>query len=277
MITNKNILITGAAGTIGSELVRQLAAENNIYGIDQNETELFILYEDQKTIAPIRTRIGDIRDKDTVEDIFLHFTPDIIFHTSALKHVSPAEHDPEEYVRTNILGTSQMVKAAKRNGVKTFVNISTDKVVNAECIMGLTKKIAEKIVKNAGYVSVRFGNVLGSRGSVIPIWQSQLSQGRNLTVTDPRMTRFVMTIPQAVSLVIRAAEIGQKGEVVILDMGEPVNVLELAKKVIRESGKDLGVDLIGIRPGEELHERLMTDAEASIATRHGDFHIIPLT
>lgn len=269
------ILVTGAAGSIGSELVRQLAKDNEVYALDHNETELFILYEGQKSTNPIKTRIGDIRDRETVNDTFESFRPDIVFHASALKHVTPAEHDPLEYVKTNIVGTSNVIRAAKRAGVRAFVNISTDKVVNAECIMGLTKKIAEKIVKNAGYVSVRFGNVIGSRGSVVPLWQAQLDAGKNLTVTDPRMTRFVMTIQQAVSLVITASEIGQPGEVVILDMGEPVNVLELAKEIISKSGRDLGIDIIGIRPGEMLSERLMTDEEERISQRRDIFTIIP--
>lgn len=270
---NREILITGAAGSIGSELCRQLAPNNRVYAVDFNETELFNLYEELKFTSPIRTRIGDIRNKETVEDIFNRGAiPEIVIHAAAYKHVSPMELDPIEAVQTNIIGTNNLVRMAKKRGTQ-FINISTDKVVNGESIMGLTKKIAERIVQNAGFVSVRFGNVLGSRGSVIPIWQRQIDHNEPLTVTDSRMTRYFMTIEEACALVIEACEIGQSGEKVILDMGEQHNILDLAKEILKKSGKDLEIKIIGAKAGETLQEKLMTDEEQKRAEKRGRFWV----
>lgn len=269
------MLVTGGAGSIGSELVRQLAPSNEVYVLDINETAFFDLHEElnQKGFK-VQGRVGNIKAHSTVDDAIWEFRPDVIFHAAACKHVTPMEWTPLEAVHTNIIGTHNLVKYAKRYSVKKFVNISTDKVVHAESIMGLTKKIAEKMVKNAGFVSVRFGNVLGSRGSVIPIWQKQLDEGRPLTVTDARMERYMMTIPEAVRLVVKAAEVGKPGQVLILDMGEPVNILQLAKDILAKSGKDLGVEMIGVRPGETLTERLMTLEEQSTAVKVDDFWVL---
>lgn len=273
---DKFVLITGAAGSIGSELVRQLAAENQVYALDTNETDLFDLYEEMKLRGtPIKTRVGDIRNKDTIEDIFnAEMIPEVVIHAAAYKHVSPMELDPIEAVNTNIIGTYNLVRMAKRKGTRQFIFISTDKVVQAESIMGLTKKIAEQIVKNAGYVSVRFGNVLGSRGSVIPIWQKQIDNNLPLTVTDSRMTRYFMTIPEACKLVIEAVNIGEPGQKIILDMGDQVNVLELAKEVLKKSGKELDIKIIGSRPGESLTEELMTADEKAKAVKKGSFYVL---
>ncbi len=242
MLKGLKILITGAAGSIGSELARQLAKDNEVYGLDINETELFNLYEELKFTTPIKTRVGDIRNKETIEDIFTNGVPNLIIHAAAYKHVSPMELDPIEAVNTNIIGTNNLVRMAKKRSSK-LVNISTDKVVNGESIMGLTKKITERIVQNAGYVSVRFGNVLGSRGSVIPIWQKQIDQNQALTVTDPSMKRYFMTIEEACKLVIEACEVGEPGQKIVLDMGKQHNILELAKSILKKSGKDLEIKI----------------------------------
>lgn len=270
------IIILGAAGSIGSELCRQLSKEHEVYGLDFNETDIFDLYEELKLNGtPIKTRIGDIRNRETVEDVFTNFEPEIVIHSAAYKHVSPMESDPIEAVNTNIIGTYNLIRTAKKHRVAKFINISTDKVVNSESIMGLTKKIAEQIVKNAGYVSVRFGNVLGSRGSVIPIWQKQLDQGKPLTITDSRMTRYFMTIPEACALVIKAIEVAKPGQKVILDMGEKRNVLEIAKEILGKLDKpDYPINIIGMKPGESLTENLMTQEEQERAIKKESFYII---
>lgn len=272
---SKRILITGAAGSIGSELTRQLAKTNQVLGLDFNETDLFDLYEELKLAdMPIKTRTGDIRNQGTVDDVFHNFQPQVVLHAAAYKHVSPMELDPIEAVENNIIGTFNLVQASKKYGVEKFINISTDKVVG-ETIMGLTKKIAEQIVHNAGYISVRFGNVLGSRGSVIPIWQKQLDLGLPLTITDPNMTRFFMTIPEACRLVIKAAEEGVAGDKIILDMGPPRNILEVAKEILNKLNKpEYPIKMIGARPGEALSERLMTNEEENRAEKKEGYYII---
>lgn len=268
---NKRILISGSAGTIGGELVNQLYQTNDVLGIDINETDLFTIAEEKK----IKMRICDIRDRQSLEEVFNDFQPEVVFHCGALKHVTPAEWDPVGTVKTNVLGTDNMVELAKRYGVKTFVNISTDKVVNAECIMGLTKKIAEKIVKNAGYVSVRFGNVLGSRGSVVPIWQKQLNEGEPITITDENMERYLMTVSQAVDLVIKAGEIGESGDLIILDMGKRHNLGKVANEWLEALGvPDYPKKIIGIRPGEQMVEQLMTKEEEKKAIKKEKLWII---
>ena len=200
--------------------------------------------------------------------------PTYIFHAAALKHVTPSEWYPMEYVKTNILGTQNVINFAKSFGCVFFVNISTDKVVNAESIMGITKKVAEKMVKNAGYISVRFGNVMGSRGSVLPIWQKQVEQGKPITVTDERMERYMMTIPQACELVIQAATYDNFGKVLVLDMGKHVNILQLAKEIIQKSGRDIEIKTIGMRKGETLSEKLMTEEEEKSAKKEDNYWIL---
>lgn len=269
MIENKRILCFGGAGSIGSELVRQLATLNQIYIFDLDETRMYDLVEE----LGIKGRVGNIEDYNSVEETFIEFKPDIIFMTAARKHVTPSEEQPMEAVRTNILGIDNVIRVCKKYGGQ-LINISTDKVINQESIMGLTKKIAEKMVRNAGYVSVRFGNVLGSRGSVIPIWQRQIESGQPLTVTDARMMRYMMTIPQACQLLIKAAEIGKPGQILIMDMGEPVNILELAKKILKKADKEENIKIIGIRPGETLEEQLMTPGEKLEAVKRDNFYIL---
>lgn len=279
MTKGKRILVSGGSGSIGSELVRQLAPNNKVFILDQNETATFDLQTElQQKGYWVHSRTGDVRDKMTVSDVFEDFKPQIVFHAAALKHVTPNEQYPLEAIQTNILGTYNVVSEAKRwECLEKFVFISTDKVVNANCIMGITKLCAEGLVRRAGnkFVAVRFGNVMGSRGSVIPIWQKQFDNGEPITVTDEKMERYMMTIPEACELVIEAAEKGKDGEVYILQMGEKVNVLELATKIVKESGAKNEIKVIGIRPGETLDEKLMTYEELSRAKTTDKFWIVP--
>lgn len=261
---NESILITGGAGSIGSELVRQLAEKNQVYFIDTNETALFDLYEELRQEGKsVLARVGDVRDSKIFDEIVREWLmPTYIFHAAALKHVTPSSWSPEEYITTNILGTLNVLKAGLKYHAKV-INISTDKVVHANSVMGATKKVAEIMTRDAKQISVRFGNVMGSRGSVIPIWQKQLEENKPLTVTDGKMTRYMMTIPQACTLVIKAASVGVGGEVFILKMGDPVNVLELAQEILKKSGKNIEVKMIGVRPGETLDEKLYTEEEST--------------
>jgi len=277
MIKNKRILITGGAGSIGSELVRQLAPQNKIFILDQNETGAFDLREELKQDGYwVHSRTGDIRDPKVLSDVFEDFKPQYVFHAAALKHVTPNEEYPIEAIQTNIIGTYNVMSESKRwECLEKFVFISTDKVINGHSIMGATKRVGEIMVRNQGkgFIAVRFGNVLGSRGSVIPLWQNQINRGKPITITDERMTRFFMTIPEAVNLVISAAEDGEGGEIYILDMGKQVNVLELAKEVLKKSGSG-EIKMIGLRPGETLDEKLMTLEEEQIAIKKDNFYII---
>lgn len=278
MLRGKRILIAGGAGSIGSELVRQLAdAGNKIFAIDLDETGVFDLAEELKLKGQwVHGRVGDICNRETVEDVFSDFRPHVVINAAARKHVKPMEETPREAVETNIVGNLNLVDAAKKWPVQKYVFISTDKAVSANSIMGATKRVSEIIVKNQGkgFVVVRFGNVMGSRGSVIPFWQNQIDRGGPITVTDERMERFMMTIPQAVKLVIRAAELGAGGEIFILDMGKPVNILSLAKRIVEESGRDVQIEIIGARPGETLTEKLMFEEEAKIAEKVDGFYVI---
>lgn len=278
MIKNKRILITGGAGSIGSELVRQLAPGNKIFILDQDETGAFDLREELMQEGHwAHSRTGDVRDPAVVRDVFEDFKPQIVFHAAALKHVSPNEEYPLEAIRTNAIGTYNVMAEAKRwECLEKFVFISTDKVIHSNSIMGATKRLGEIMVKNQGkgFLAVRFGNVLGSRGSVIPLWQNQINRGKSITITDKRMTRYFMTIPEAVELVIEAAEKGKGGEIFILDMGKQVNILDLAKDILAQSRSQVGIKIIGLRPGETLDEKLMTLEEEKVAIKRGKFFVI---
>lgn len=274
-MNEKRILITGAAGTIGSELVRQLTPNNKVYAIDTNESGLFELLEENKAQGWCHGRVADIKDREVVHDIFSDFKPQIVYHAAALKHVPLMELTPREAVYTNILGTLNLVEeSTKWECMQRFVFISTDKAVQAASIMGATKRVSEIIVKNRGrgFVVVRFGNVLGSRGSVIPLWQKAINEGKKIKVTDERMTRYMMTIEEAVNLVIQAGQLGEGGEIFILPMGKPVNVLELAKKIVK--GDESKIEMIGARPGEQLHETLMSEEEERMAVSINGFTVI---
>lgn len=270
------ILITGAAGSIGSELARQLAPDHKLFLLDINETGVYQLRETLKREGHwVHSRTGDIRNKETLADVFEDFKPEVVYHAAALKNVTPSEEYPQEAIDTNIQGTANLISEAKRwECLRKFIFISTDKVVNAKCIMGITKKCAEGLVTRAGeeFVAVRFGNVLGSSGSVLEIWERQKKDGKQLTITDENMKRYHMTIPQAVELVIKAGEQGEKGEIWIMDMGEPVSILQLlAEYFPTEVGKH---EIIGIREGEALEERLMSDEEEQLAIKKDKFFVI---
>lgn len=271
MIKGKRIICTGGAGSIGSEIVRQLAPKNKIFILDISERAFVLSQELKQKDYWVEARIGDIRNADTVQDLFMDFKPQYVFHAAALKHVSPHENYPIEAIMTNCVGTYNVLHQAKRfECLEKFVYISTDKVVNANSMMGITKKVGEIMVKNQGGIVVRFGNVMGSDGSVIPIWQKQIDEGKELTITDRRMERFMMTIPQAVELVIKASQ--QEKGTYIMDMGKRINVLELAQEIIK--GTDTKIKAIGIRPGETLVEKIMSIEEQQRAVKKGNFWVL---
>ncbi|HFI0579391.1 TPA: polysaccharide biosynthesis protein [Streptococcus suis] len=272
----KTILVTGAGGSIGSELCRQIVrfspkrllllghGENSIYLIHR---ELSVKYQDKIEIIPL---IADIQDRELIFKIMSEYQPELVYHAAAHKHVPLMEYNPHEAVKNNIFGTKNVAEAAKAARVEKFVMVSTDKAVNPPNVMGATKRVAEMIVtglNEAGktqFAAVRFGNVLGSRGSVVPLFKEQIKKGGPVTVTDFRMTRYFMTIPEASRLVIQAGHLAKGGEIFVLDMGEPVQILELARKVILLSGhteEEIGIVESGIRPGEKLYEELLSTEE----------------
>jgi len=277
------VLVTGAGGSIGSELCRQIAlcqprkllllghGENSIYHILMELRAKF----PQLAVEPL---IADIRDHDRLTAIFCRHKPEIVFHAAAHKHVPLMEYNVPEAVSNNVFGTLNLLKVSEACGVARFVMVSTDKAVSPTNVMGATKQLAEQLVREVAqrtgraYVVVRFGNVLGSRGSVVPLFQRQIASGGPVTVTHPEMTRYFMTIPEAVQLILQAGVLGEGGEVFVLDMGEPVRVVDLATDLIRlsglEPGRDIEIVFTGIRPGEKLTESLFTDSEESRATRH---------
>ncbi|MDO8503240.1 MAG: nucleoside-diphosphate sugar epimerase/dehydratase [bacterium] len=273
---NKRILITGAAGSIGSELVKQLSqfSPKLLILLDWWENGLFELDQELSRYQPSERRkvvVGNIQDEKKIAWIFKTFKPDIVFHAAAFKHVPLMEEHPEEAVKDNILGTKVCAQAAVDHGVLKFIFISSDKAVNPSSVMGATKLFAELIVKyfnnrsSTKFISVRFGNVLGSHGSVLSIFQKQIREGGPVTVTHPEMTRYFMTIPEAVQLILQAAIMGVGGEIFILDMGEPVKIMDLAKTMIRLAGfepeKEIPIEITGTRPGEKLFEELSTREE----------------
>ncbi|MHA6261279.1 polysaccharide biosynthesis protein [Sporosarcina sp. CAU 1771] len=275
-LTEKTILVTGAGGSIGSEICRQVSefrpkrivilghGENSIYTIDG---ELRKLVPEETEIIPI---IADVQDRMRIFDIVSQYKPDVIYHAAAHKHVPLMESNPMEAVKNNIFGTKNIAEAADTFGVPYFVMISTDKAVNPPNVMGATKRFAEMIVQNLAkesntkFAAVRFGNVLGSRGSVVPLFKEQIKRGGPITVTDPEMTRYFMTIPEASSLVIQAGTLAAGGEIFVLDMGEPVKIVDLAKNLIKLSGyneDEIKIEYSGMRPGEKLFEELLNENE----------------
>ena len=287
-VKDKTVLVTGGGGSIGSELCRQLVShkpkclvifdiyENNAYDIQQ---ELKIKYPD----ANVVTLIGSIRNTSRLESVFEQYKPDIVYHAAAHKHVPLMEVSPNEAIKNNVVGTWNVAKMADKYGVKKFVMISTDKAVNPTYVMGATKRICEMIIQSfnekskTDFVAVRFGNVLGSNGSVIPLFKRQIEAGGPVTVTHPDIIRYFMTIPEAVSLVLQAGAYAKGGEIFILDMGEPVKIDDLAKNLIRLSGYTLGVDMeikyTGLRPGEKLYEELLMNEEGMQDTDNKLIHI----
>jgi FlaA1/EpsC-like NDP-sugar epimerase len=286
----KRVLITGAGGSIGSELARQLLSggaeriylfghgENSIYQIDR---ELRLLQEsgvgEKATIVPV---IGELKDREYMRFIIRQLKCDVVFHAAAYKHVPLMEENPVAVVENNVFGTKNLLDACVEAGVKRFVLISTDKAVNPVSIYGASKMLCEKMVldtakkapNGASYMFVRFGNVLGSRGSIIPLFVDQIKKGGPVTVTDPDMVRFFMTIPEACSLVLKTGGVGVNGQSYILDMGEPVKIYDMAEQLIRfmgyEPGKDIPISIIGARPGERLDEPLWSDAEEPVKTEY---------
>jgi len=285
-LAGKNVMVTGAAGSIGSELVRQVARykPNRLIAFERAESDLFRLGLEMKELAPdceFIQRIGDIRQYTTVDEVIRCYEIDSIFHAAAYKHVPMMEEHVLEAVENNIFGTKNLVEAAKANKVESFLMISSDKAVRPTNIMGTTKRVAELIVSGAPapdetggtkFVSVRFGNVLGSNGSVVPLFREQIAKGGPVTVTHPDMQRFFMTIPEAVELVLQASTMGQGSEIFVLDMGEPVRIVDLARNMIRLSGKEPDIDIqiqfSGLRPGEKLYEELHLEGEDMMPTFH---------
>jgi FlaA1/EpsC-like NDP-sugar epimerase len=282
-LTGQTILVSGAAGSIGSGLVKQIARYNpgKLILLDQAESPLYDLQIElgaSNTDLNFEVVIGDIRSVERMERLFDFFRPNFVFHAAAYKHVPMMENNPSEAVLTNVLGTKNLVDLSKRFEVKKFVMISTDKAVNPTNVMGASKRIAEIYAQMANtdgstrFVTTRFGNVLGSNGSVIPLFQRQIEQGGPITVTDERVTRFFMTIPEACQLVLEAGSMGEGGEIFVFDMGESVKIIDLAKKMIQLSGLQLGKDIeirvTGLRPGEKLYEELLAKEENTIATHH---------
>jgi FlaA1/EpsC-like NDP-sugar epimerase len=275
-LEGKTILVTGAGGSIGSEICRQVSmfhpkkllllghGENSIYQIDM---ELQNKYKKQFSIVPI---IADIQDKDRIFEVMAEHRPQVVYHAAAHKHVPLMEYNPKEAVKNNIFGTKNVAEAAGIFGVDTFVLVSTDKAVNPTNVMGATKRCAELVIQEMDkqyetkYVAVRFGNVLGSRGSVIPLFKKQIQNGGPVTVTHPEMTRYFMTIPEASRLVIQAGALAKGGEIFVLDMGEPVKIVDLAKNLIKLSGyteEEIEIKFTGIRPGEKMFEELLNENE----------------
>ncbi|OGC69116.1 hypothetical protein A2415_00430 [candidate division WWE3 bacterium RIFOXYC1_FULL_39_7] len=278
----KTVMITGAAGSIGSELSRQVAAyspkliiffdwwENGLCELQLELTKLFPGFK-------AKFVIGNVQDKGKVESVVKKVKPNYIYHAAAYKHVPAMEDSPEEAVKNNVFGTLVMATAAKKYKVEKFVIVSTDKAAHPKNVMGATKLITEAIgrkmnsKKGTKFMAVRFGNVLGSHGSVVPIFERQIQEGGPLTVTDKRMTRYFMTIPEAAQLILKAASMGKGGELFVLDMGTPIKIIELAENMIRLHGivpyKDIEIVFTGIRKGEKLHEKLINSREKLLATR----------
>jgi len=288
-LENKVILITGAGGSIGSELARQIAifAPKELILLDNYENSLFDINNelcDKYPELSIKAIVANIRDEQRILDIFKREKPYFVFHAAAHKHVPLMEENSGEAVKNNIFGTLNVAKAAIEAKVKRFVLISTDKAVNPTNIMGATKRVAEMIIQTLNkqgiteFVAVRFGNVLGSNGSVIPIFQKQIAEGGPVTVTHKEITRYFMLIPEAAQLVIQAGVMAKGGEIFVLDMGEPVRIYDLAKRIIRLSGfepeEDIEIKITGLRPGEKLYEELLLDVEGLEATKNNKIYVL---
>jgi len=278
IIRGRRVLVSGAGGSIGSEITRQVASFEpaSLILLDHDETHLHDLLSELDARQPVELALTDIRDQDGIFSVFTRYRPDVVFHAAAHKHVDVMEVHPEEALRTNIIGTANLTDAAVATGVERFVLISTDKAVRPKSVMGASKWFAEQIVRSVDggcvFCAVRFGNVLGSRGSVIPTFLRQIERGGPVTVTHRDMARYFMSIPEAVLLVMQAAALSRGGEVFTLDMGDPVNIVELARRLIRLSGRvpgrDIPIDFIGIRPGEKLVEDVVDPADESVPSDH---------
>jgi FlaA1/EpsC-like NDP-sugar epimerase len=286
-INGKVVFVSGAAGSIGSEIVRQVITFNpkKIILLDAAETPLHSLFleisEKEVNVESIIPRIADIKDKEVLENILLENIPDVIFHAAAYKHVPMMENNPCQAVFTNVMGTKNLADLAVKFKVKKFVMISTDKAVNPSSVMGASKRIAEMYVQSlqnqvdnndTKFVTTRFGNVLGSNGSVVPLFTKQINEGGPITITHPDIIRYFMTIPEACQLVLEASVMANGGEIYLFDMGKPVKIIDLAKKMIRLAGyvpyKDIDIKIVGLRPGEKLYEELLNDDAKCLPTHH---------
>lgn len=287
-LTGKKVLVTGAGGSIGSELCRQISRfePGELIMLDRDETGLQVAELGIFGHGLLNTKdvvLADIRDAEALEDIFTMRKPDVVFHAAALKHLPMLEQYPDEAWKTNVLGTLNVLRASQSVGVKTFVNVSTDKAADPTSVLGHSKRVAEKLTawmaEESGerYLSVRFGNVIGSRGSMLPTFTSLIESGGPLTVTHPDITRYFMTIPEACQLVVQAGGIGSPAEVLILDMGEPVKILDIAQRMIAMSGKDIEIVFTGLREGEKLHEDILGRHETDSRPRHPEISHAPVT
>ncbi len=289
-VEGKTVMVTGAAGSIGGEIVNQLCRFNpkQLVLFEIDETELFRVEHHLRRQFPemlkrVKLVVGDVRDDQRVNAIFEKYRPEIVFHAAAYKHVPMMEQNVPEAIKVNIVGTYNVANASVSSGVKRFVLISTDKAVNPTSVMGATKRIAEDICRSyhklgsTAFVSVRFGNVLGSRGSVLPLFLDQIQKGEPLTVTHEKMLRYFMTIPEAVSLVLQAGVMGKGGDIMVLDMGEPVRIVDLAEELIRLHGlkpyQDIDIKFIGPRPGEKMFEEILMAEEGTSATKHNQIFV----
>ena len=284
-IQDKIVFVTGGGGSIGSELINQIAKYNpkKIVNIEINENASYLMELELKRRYPYldyKTEIASVRDLDKLDMLFNKYKPEILFHAAAHKHVPLMENNPEEAIKNNIFGTKNVAECCLKYKLESVVLISTDKAVNPTNVMGATKRVCEMIFQkysekdsNTKFMAVRFGNVLGSNGSVIPIFSKLIEEGKNLTLTHKDIIRYFMTIPEAAQLVIEAATIGKGGEILILDMGEPVKIYDLAKNMIKLSGSTVGIDIVGLRPGEKLFEELLYDVNSSEKTSNNKIFI----
>ena len=284
-IQDKIVFVTGGGGSIGSELINQIAKYNpkRIINIEINENASYLMELELKRKYPYldyKTEIASVRDFDKLDMLFDKYKPEILFHAAAHKHVPLMENNPEEAIKNNIFGTKNVAECCLKYKLESVVLISTDKAVNPTNVMGATKRVCEMIFQkysekdsNTKFMAVRFGNVLGSNGSVIPIFSKLIEEGKNLTLTHKDIIRYFMTIPEAAQLVIEAATIGKGGEILILDMGEPVKIYDLAKNMIKLSGSNVGIDIVGLRPGEKLFEELLYDVNSSEKTSNNKIFI----
>ncbi len=286
-LRGRRVLVTGAGGSIGAELCRQISrfAPAELIMLDRDESALHAvqlsIHGEARLDLP-EVVLADIRDSETIYDLFLARRPHVVFHAAALKHVNMLEQYPDEAWKTNVLGTRNVLAAATAIGVGHFINVSTDKAADPVNVLGRTKRLAEQLTAayaalNEGrFLSVRFGNVLGSRGSVLTTFAAQIARGGPITVTDPEATRYFMTIPEAVQLVIQAGVIGRDGEALVLDMGEPVRIADVARQLVEMSGRDLEIVYTGLRPGEKLHEELFGASEAASRDAHPLISHVPV-
>ncbi|MEC7276601.1 MAG: nucleoside-diphosphate sugar epimerase/dehydratase [Bdellovibrionota bacterium] len=284
MIKDKRVLVTGAGGSIGTELCKQIAkfGPSRLVAVDFSEYNIYSLEGTLKSLFSelnFTTLVGDVRDKQSIDSLFEFENPELVLHAAAYKHVPIMEFNPFECIRTNVLGTKNIAELTIKHQVQRFVLVSTDKAVNPTNVMGCTKRIAEMIIQNlqsqtdkTKLMTVRFGNVLGSSGSVIPLFRKQIENGGPLTVTDPEITRFFMSIPEATKLVLQAGAMGSGGELFVLDMGEPIKIIDLAREMISLAGLhesiDIDLKITGLRPGEKLYEEPLCNQESALPTTH---------